>query len=223
MKETILSSKVSPFAEEVAKRLLDIGAIQFNLNTPFTWVSGIKSPVYCDNRKVTSDVEVRKFVVDSFVSLIKKDFPGTQIIAGVATGGMALGALIADRLNLPFIYVRQAPKEHGLKRQVEGAYEKGAKVVLIEDHISTGGSSFNAVQGLRNEELDMLALLSIMTYGFKKAQDLFSENDVNHISLCDLDTAIRVAGSEGKISPEEKKSILEFKANPNGWGSTRKK
>lgn len=215
MKDTILSSKVSSFAEGIAKRLLNLGAIQFNTEKPFTWVSGIKSPVYCDNRKISSDIKVRAYVVDAFVNVIKKEFPSVEIIAGVATGGIPMGILIADRMNLPFIYVRQAPKGHGLMRQVEGAYNAGDKLVLIEDHISTGGSSLNAIIGLRNEELDMLSLLSIMTYGFKKAEFLFHDNDVNHMSLCDLDTIVKVAESEGKITQQEKESILEFKANPD--------
>ena len=221
MNAITMSTKVSPFAKEVAQQLLSLGAIEFKVKETVTWASGIVSPLYCDNRKINSNVGVRNFMVEAFIKTIENFYPDVEVIAGVATGGMPLGVLIADRMNLPFIYVRQAPKGHGLKRQVEGDYSPGAKVVLIEDHVSTGGSSLKAVEGLRDAELNMLGLISIMTYAFKKAEFLFYDNDVKYLSLCDLDTIVDVAFREGKITKQDKDSILAFRDNPESWDKTR--
>lgn len=204
---------------EIANDLLNIGAVQLNMNSPFTWVSGIKSPIYCDNRKVSSNVKVRQNVIKAFVNVIKHNFSEVEIIAGVATGGIPFGALIADKMNLPFIYVRQAPKEHGLMKQVEGYYKKGQKVVVIEDHISTGGSSLKAINGLRNVSLEILGLISIMTYDFKSAIELFKNENINHISLCSLDIIAEVARENNKITDEEVKSLIHFRDNPKNWKS----
>ncbi|MDZ4758285.1 MAG: orotate phosphoribosyltransferase [Bacteroidota bacterium] len=217
------STKISKDAISVAETLLDIDSIQLKVSDPFTWVSGIESPIYCDNRRVNSYVEVRNKLVSCFVDLIREKFPQVEVIAGVATGGIPLGVLIADRMELPFIYARQAPKEHGLKRQVEGDYTDGQKVVLIEDHISTGGSSLIAINAIRAVNLNLLGLVSIMTYNFKAAKDQFAENNVNFYSLCDLETILDVSIKRGSITEEEKNSILEFKANPSTWGTNRKK
>ncbi len=217
-----LLTEILPSSKLVAQDLLNLRAVQFNVKEPFTWVSGIKSPVYCDNRVVISDVEVRKKVLASFIQLINEQFKDVQIIAGVATGGIPMGVLIADRMNLPFVYVRQAPKEHGLKRQVEGSYTSGSNVVVIEDHISTGSSSFKAIHGLRNEGLNVLGLVSIMTYGFKASVDLFNSEMVRHYSLCDLDTMLEVALENNLINSNEKESILAFRDSPDKWaGSLR--
>ncbi len=207
--------------KEIAKDLLKLGAIQFNVQHPFTWVSGISSPVYCDNRIVNSNVEVRTKVVNAFVNLITNTFPNVELIAGVATGGIPMGVLIADRLKLPFIYVRQAPKEHGLMKQVEGQFSPGSKTVVIEDHISTGGSSFNAIQGLRKENLDLLALISLMTYRFEAATNLFTQENINYYSLCDLDAVIEVALTEGSTTDDDKEAILEFRKFPETWAASR--
>lgn len=214
MGSTILDKDI---ARIVAHELLSISAVQLNVEKPFTWVSGIKSPVYCDNRKVNSFVETRNMVVNSFVKLIKAHFSEVEIIAGVATGGISIGALIAGRMDLPFIYVRQAPKDHGLMRQVEGDYKPGSKVVLIEDHVSTGTSSLNAVKGLLDENLNMLALISIMTYNFKKAIDLFAINNIRHVSLSDLDTILDQAIDENKLTIKQVESILSFRDDPSSW------
>jgi orotate phosphoribosyltransferase len=205
------NSKTAISSRRVADDLLTLDAVQFNVQSPFTWVSGIKSPVYCDNRKVISDVVIRNRMVEAFIEIINEHFPNVEVIAGVATGGMPMGTLIADRLELPFIYVRQEAKEHGLKRQVEGAYKAGDKVILIEDHISTGSSSLKAVEGLRKEGLDVIALISIMTYGFKKASSLFESNKIEQWSLCDLETIIDVCLTTNRISQAEADTILEFK------------
>lgn len=209
--------QISSSSKEIAKNLLDIGAIQINVKTPFTWVSGIKSPIYCDNRKINSNVEVRKNAVNAFISIIEKHFHEVKIIAGVATGGIPLGVLIADRMNLPFIYVRQEQKKYGLMKQVEGDCKVGDKVVLIEDLISTGSSSLKAVRGLRNAELNLLGLISIMTYNFDKAIDLFKKENVNHFSLCDLDTILEVALDRGSINSIDRDSILSFRSSPETW------
>lgn len=211
------TSHISHYAKEVADVLLKLGAIRFDVKQTFTWASGIKSPVYCDNRLINSDVDARNFMVNIFVKVIKQHFPNVEIIAGVATGGIPLGVLIADRMTLPFIYVRQEKKGHGLEKQVEGAFKENDKVVLIEDHISTGGSSAKAVQGLRDAGLNMLALVSVMTYGFAKATYTFKENDIDFMSLCDLHTILEVAHESGMLNIEDRKTISLFRENPNHW------
>ncbi len=204
-------------AERVAEVLLDISAIQLNVDQPFTWVSGIKSPVYCDNRKICSYVESRGIIVDAFVELIKAEYSQVETIAGVATGGIPLGILVADRLGLPFIYVRQKPKEHGLKKQVEGDYQEGSKVVLIEDHVSTGGSSYKAIEGILNCNMELLSLISIMTYNFSKSIDLFKEKKITYHSLSDLDIVLDVAKEKNLISDVDRKSVLTFRDDPQAW------
>jgi orotate phosphoribosyltransferase len=158
-------------------------------------------------------------VVKAFVEIIQGKFPQVEKIAGIVTGGVPFGVLIADRLNLPFIYVRQKSKEHGLQKQVEGSYNAAEKVVLIEDHISTGGSSLNAVHGVREAGLDILGLVSIMTYGFEIASNNFKQENVAHFSICDLDTVLDVAGQLKVISDPEKQSILVFRQDPHRWAA----
>jgi orotate phosphoribosyltransferase len=205
------STNLSTSKEVIAENLLQLTAIKLNVQKPFTWASGIKAPIYCDNRIVNSDVRVRNIVINAFVEMIKANCPSVEIIAGVATGGIPFGALIADRMELPFIYVRQEAKEHGLMKQIEGIVTPGARVVLIEDHISTGGSSMKAVKPLMDEKLDLLGLFSIMTYGFPKAGRLFQDAGVNYFSLSDLDTVVEVALAQGIINKAEKDKVLEFR------------
>ena len=154
-------------AKKVAEYLLQIKAIKLQPSNPFTWASGWKSPIYCDNRKTLSYPVVRSFIRDSFATIVKDLYPGAELIAGVATGAIAHGALTADKLGLPFIYVRSGAKEHGLGNQIEGYFEKGQKVVVIEDLISTGGSSLNAVRALREAGCEVLGMVAIFTYGFQ--------------------------------------------------------
>lgn len=201
----------SSHSQEIANSLLEIGSIQINVESPFTWVSGIQSPIYCDNRKINSFVSVRTQVVNAFVEIVRNNFREVEVIAGVATGGIPFGVLVADRLGLPFIYVRQEPKEYGLLRQVEGDFSKGQKVVLIEDHISTGKSSIKAVQGIRNAGLDLICLLSILTYGFEKAESRFNEDGITHTSICDLDLLLNVALKKGVISKNQMENIIQFR------------
>lgn len=212
--------QVSSSARLVAKELLHIECVQFNLEDPFIWVSGVKSPVYCDNRKINSFVSTRNIILDAFVKLISEEYPDVEVIAGVATGGIPMGVLIADKMNLPFIYVRQEPKKHGLMKQVEGDYQEGNKVVLIEDHVSTGGSSLKAINGLRKENLDLLGIISIMTYGFDSSINLFKENHIDHYSLCDLESILELAHDLGIITSSDKSKIQNFKKNPSSWLET---
>ena len=158
-------------ALKVAEFLLQIEAIKLSPENPFTWASGLRSPIYCDNRKTLSFPEVRAFVRDSFVTSIRKSFPNTEVIAGVATGGIAIGALVAEAMNLPFIYVRSEAKKHGLGNQVEGVLKAGQRVMVIEDLISTGSSSLTAVEVLRQTQADVIGMAAIFTYGFAKASE----------------------------------------------------
>lgn len=196
---------------QIANFLLNIKAVKINVKEPFTWTSGIKSPIYCDCRIVNSYVDARDAVISKFTDLINKDFPNVDLIAGIASGGISYGALIADRLKKPFIYVRERKKEHGLMKQVEGEYNDYNTVVLIEDHISTGGSSINAIKAIRDRNLKVAGLLSIMTYSFKEAKNKFEEANVKQESLCDLDTILNVALSEGRITSDDVKTILDFR------------
>jgi orotate phosphoribosyltransferase len=198
----------------IAKYLLEIQAVRINVQNPFTWVSGIKSPIYCDNRIINSKVKVRDAVVGEFSNIILDNFiENTDIIAGVATGGIPYGVLVADRLKLPFIYVREKRKEHGLMKRIEGEFKKGDRVVLIEDHISTGISSIKAIEALRDEEVEVICLISIMTYGFKEAEQAFKGQRVKHISICDLDTIIEVAKADNMITAQDAEIVLNFRDN----------
>lgn len=202
-------------SREIANFLLDIGAVKFNVSSPFTWTSGWKSPIYCDNRIINSKVEVRDAVVSKFSNLIGENYINDiDVIAGVATGGVSFGVLTADRLKMPFIYVRDKRKEHGLKNLIEGGHKSGQRVVLIEDHISTGLSSNKAIQGLRDEGLIVVSLVSIMTYGFKVAEDLFEKEGIEHASICDLDTILSVALERGILTQSDVSTILKFRESP---------
>jgi orotate phosphoribosyltransferase len=203
---------------EIANFLLDIKAFRINVNDPFVWTSGIKSPIYCDCRLINSYVSVRNVVINRFIDLITKNFLyKTDVIAGVASGGISYGAVIADRLKLPFIYVRERKKEHGLMKQIEGEYNEASKIILIEDHISTGGSSMNAIRAIKDAGLEIVCLLSIMTYGFKKAESNFNSEGVEHKSLCDLDTVLRVASQKEIVSARDRQEILQFREDPDAW------
>jgi orotate phosphoribosyltransferase len=196
----------------IANLLLDIKAVKINVNEPFLWTSGIKSPIYCDCRIINSHVLVRDVVIEKFTELIKNEFISTtDYIAGVASGGISYGALIADRLHLPFMYVRDKKKEHGLGKQIEGEYNAYNRVILIEDLISTGGSSLKAVQAVREADLIVECLLSIMTYNSKKADNSFAEANVKHYSLCNLDIIIEVALDRNDISHSDAETILKFR------------
>lgn len=207
-------------ALKVAEFLLQIEAIKLSPENPFTWASGLRSPIYCDNRKTLSFPEVRAFVRDSFVATIRESFPNTEVIAGVATGGIAIGALVAEVMNLPFIYVRSEAKKHGLGNQVEGVLKPGQRVMVIEDLISTGSSSLTAVEALREAKADVIGMAAIFTYGFAKASERFASANCAITTLSNYDTLLEQASNSSYITPQQKTALSNWKSNPEEW-STR--
>jgi orotate phosphoribosyltransferase len=205
-------------AKKTAEYLLQINAIKLQPSNPFTWASGWKSPIYCDNRKTLSFPEVRSYIRDSFAELVKVLYPDAGVIAGVATGAIAHGALVADKLGLPFIYVRSGAKEHGLGNQIEGFYEAGQKVVVIEDLISTGGSSLSTVKALREAGCNVLGMIAIFTYEFKKASDAFAaENCILH-TISNYSVLIETAVKSGYIGESEVETLRKWRVDPSTWG-----
>ncbi|MCH2234569.1 MAG: orotate phosphoribosyltransferase [Crocinitomicaceae bacterium] len=204
-------------ALKIADYLLQIKAVKLQPNDPFTWSSGWNSPIYCDNRKILSYPEIRTAVRLTFAEQIKNEFENVDVIAGVATGGIAIGALVAQELGLPFIYVRSSAKGHGLQNQVEGDFKAGDRVVVIEDLISTGGSSFKAVEALRNAEANVLGIAAIFTYGFQKSIDLFEENNCKLFTLSDYDHLIDQAAATNYVNDSQIESLKNWKLNPENW------
>lgn len=199
----------------IAHDLLSIGAVFLRPEQPFTWASGIKSPIYCDNRLTLSAPAVRTNVEEGLSGLVREYFPECEMLMGTSTAGIAHAAITATILGLPMGYVRGEAKTHGRTNRIEGRLEKGAKVVVIEDLISTGGSAIEVVEALREEGADVLGIVSIFTYGMKKGLErIAAAGTVNH-SLCDLDSLVDVAVEEGKIAPEWKGRILAFRDNPS--------
>jgi len=205
-------------ARKIAEYLLQIKAIKLQPSNPFTWASGWKSPIYCDNRKTLSYPAVRDYVAGSFVKLVRDKFSDAEVIAGVATGAIAHGALVADRLGLPFIYVRSGAKEHGLGNQIEGYFEKGQKVVVIEDLISTGGSSLSAVKALREAGCEVLGMVAIFTYEFRKASDAFETENCRLETLSGYSVLIDSALQAGYIGEKEVDTLKEWRTDPATWG-----
>jgi orotate phosphoribosyltransferase len=206
------------FSKKTAEYLLQIKAIKLQPSNPFTWASGWKSPIYCDNRKTLSFPEVRTYIRDSFAAVVNKLYPEAEMIAGVATGAIAHGALAADKLGLPFIYVRSGAKEHGLGNQIEGYYEKGQKVVVIEDLISTGGSSLSAVRALKEAGCEVLGMVAIFTYQFKKASDEFALENCKLETLCNYSVLTDIALTSGYISASEVETLKKWRVDPATWG-----
>lgn len=203
--------------KDVAQKLLQIKAIKFSPDIPFTWASGWKSPIYCDNRLILSYPFEREFIKSELCNAVFQTFPGTTLLAGVATAGIAWGAMVADQIKLPFIYARPKAKEHGLGNQIEGYYEKGAKVVVIEDLISTGKSSLQVIQALREAGLEILGLVSIFNYGFDIAKDIFSTAGVQVKSLTDYPALLDLAIESGLVGEEQQKILINWSANPSIW------
>jgi len=199
----------------LAKKLLQINAIKLNPTNYFTWASGIKSPIYCDNRQTLAFPEVRNLICEGFTDLIRGKYPQAEYIAGVATGAIAHGMLVADRLNLPYIYVRPKPKDHGLGNQIEGLIEKGKKVVVVEDLISTGGSSLKAVEALREAEFSVLGLVAIFTYGFDLAKAAFEQSKCECSVLTNYETLLSVAVKNGNIKNSEVEQLTEWRKSVN--------
>lgn len=202
----------------IASKLLEVGAVKLSVDQPFTWASGWHSPIYCDNRKVLSFPFVRDFVKSEICDVIFESFPEADLIAGVATAGIPWGAMAADQLKLPYIYVRSKPKNHGLGNQIEGAFEKGQKTVVMEDLISTGKSSLEAVEALRAQGLDVIAVVSIFNYGFQTAVDAFAEAKVPFISLTNYNALIDLAVENGTVPEAAKETLNAWRHNPSEWG-----
>jgi orotate phosphoribosyltransferase len=201
----------------VAEKLLQINAIKLSLDKPFTWASGWKSPIYCDNRKILSFPFIRDFIKSEMCNVIFESFAEADLLAGVATAGIPWGAMAADQLKLPYIYVRPKPKEHGLGNQIEGFYEKGMKAVVIEDLISTGKSSLEVINVLIKSGLQVHGLVSIFNYGFKEADEGFKQANITYKSLTDYDTLIALAIEKGIVSANEEKTLLDWRENPANW------
>lgn len=206
-------------SKKIADYLLQIKAIKLQPANPFTWASGWKSPIYCDNRTTLSHPEVRNAIRDFFSEKIKELYPGAEVIAGVATGAIAHGMLVADKLGLPFIYVRSGAKGHGLGNQVEGHYEPGQKVVVIEDLISTGGSSLNAVEALRGAGCEVLGMMAIFTYGFEKAENSFSSAACRVDTLSNYNVLVERAVETGYVSGKELETLKEWRVDPASWNA----
>jgi orotate phosphoribosyltransferase len=200
-----------------AEKLLQVGAVKLNPSQPFTWASGWKSPIYCDNRKVLSHPYIRDYIKSELCNIVFEKFGEAQLIAGVATAGIAWGALIADQLKLPFIYVRPKPKEHGLGNQIEGEYEKGSKTVIIEDLISTGKSSLQVAEVLINSGLVINGMVSIFNYGFNEAVQAFSDKTIEVFSLTNYPTLLEVAQKKGLIQEEQQEILLKWRQDPAIW------
>jgi orotate phosphoribosyltransferase len=203
---------------EVTKKLLDIDTIKIQPLSPFTWASGWKSPIYCDNRKILSFPETRSFIRDKFVEIIQNKYPNAEVIAGVATGAIAHAVLVADKLGLPFIYVRSKPKEHGLENLIEGDLKPGQKVVVIEDLVSTGESSLKAAEAVNNFGGEVIGMLSIFTYNFDVAKEKFKKANIELTPLSRYQVLIDTALEAGEISKDQIETLMEWRKDPANWG-----
>ena len=201
----------------VAEKLLQVGAVKLSPNEPFTWASGWKSPIYCDNRKVLSFPYVRDFIKSEMCNVIFEKFDGADMLAGVATAGIPWGAMAADQLKLPYIYVRPKPKEHGLGNQIEGAYATSNKILVIEDLISTGKSSLQVVDVLRNAGLEVVGMVSIFNYGFDIADEAFKKAGVPFISLTNYASLIELAVEKGDVDANTQDMLMEWRNSPSTW------
>ena len=201
----------------VAEKLLRIKAVKLQPRNPFTWASGWKSPIYCDNRKTLSYPAIRNYIKVELVRTIINLYPDVEVIAGVATGAIAQGALVADELGLPFIYVRSSPKDHGLENLIEGDLKPKQKVVIIEDLISTGGSSLKAVEAIRKDGSEVLGMVAIFTYGFPEAEQKFKAAKVKLTTLCSYDAVLNEALSTKYIAEADIETLKEWRVNPSQW------
>jgi len=207
-----------PLAALVARLLLQINAIKVQPSNPFTWASGWKSPIYCDNRKILSFPEARRFVRDRFYEVISARFPDAEVIAGVATGAIAHGVLVAEKMGLPFIYVRSEAKNHGLENLIEGVLEKGQKVVVVEDLVSTGNSSLKAAMAVKSQGGNVLGMAAIFTYEFDKAALQFADSGIDLITLSCYSALIEEALAQGTITEHELHLLKQWRLNPSEWG-----
>ncbi len=205
-------------AAEVAKKLLEVEAVKLSPAAPFKWASGWNSPIYCDNRYTLSFPSVRTYIKDQMAAAIKANFPGAEAVAGVATAGIPQGALLAEVLELPFIYVRPKPKDHGMQNLIEGKVTKGQKVVVIEDLISTGGSSLKAVEALKDAGFEVLGMVAIFTYGFPVADENFDKAGVKLVCLSNYNALIPTAEKLGYVKQDQLTSLASWRENPAEWG-----
>lgn len=204
-------------AKEIALKLLQINAIRLSPEDPFTWASGWKSPIYCDNRVSLSFPKIRSEIRDEIVKAVKESFETPDAIAGVATAGIPQGALVADALELPFLYVRSSPKDHGLGNQIEGRLDKGQRVVVIEDLISTGGSSLKAIKSLRDAGAEVLGIIAIFSYGFPVADENFKAEKVLAVALSNYSALLEAAFEKGMITADEQEVLKEWRRSPDTW------
>ena len=200
--------------KKIARALLGIRAVFLRPEEPFTWASGIKSPIYCDNRLILTAPEVRDMVETAMAETVRREFPGAEVLMGTATAGIAHAAIAAHLLGLPMGYVRSGAKDHGRRNQIEGRLEPGQKTVVVEDLISTGGSVIDAVETLRAAGAEVLGVVSIFTYGLRKGQERLEAAGIRNVSLSNLDLVVEAAGEEGYIRPEDVEKILAFRADP---------
>ena len=215
----ILSPMISnkDIAKKTAKQLLKVKAVSIRPENPFIWASGWQSPIYCDNRVLLSYPEIRTNIKDFFCTIIKEKFPDAELIAGVATGAIAMGVLVAEALDLPFVYVRPQPKGHGRNNQVEGHLQKGQKTVVIEDLISTGKSSMNAVEALKNEQANILGMVAIFTYDFTQSKTLFKDKNIELFTLSDYNLLLEQAKTERYITNQHIDNLKQWRINPEDW------
>ena len=206
------------FREQTAEILLKLEAIKLSPNNPFTWASGWKSPIYCDNRIILSDSSSRNLIADNFVKIIKDKYKDTELIAGVATGAIGIGILVAQKLDLPFIYVRPEAKKHGRKNQIEGKISQNQKVIVIEDLISTGMSSLNAVKALKYSKLNVLGMIAIFTYGFEISKRNFENDKIDLDTLCDYSILLKKALETEYISEDNLETLSVWNKDPENWG-----
>ncbi len=207
--------------QTVADRLLQVGAVKLNPTQPFTWASGWKSPIYCDNRKVLSFPYDRDFIKSELCSVIFEMFPDIDGIAGVATAGISWGVMAADQLKLPFIYVRPKPKEHGLSNQLEGEMPKGSRVLVVEDLISTGKSSLQVCDVLKASGIEVAGMVSIFTYGFELASQAFEQAGIRLVSLTNYTALLELSLKQGKIDEKELEVLAEWRKDPANWSGMR--
>ena len=206
------------YKSQTAELLLKLKAIKLNPNDPFIWTSGWKSPIYCDNRILLSDPKSRNIIANYFSEIIKNKYDDVEVIAGVATGAIGIGILVAQKLNLPFIYVRPEAKKHGRKNQIEGKISENQKIVVIEDLISTGKSSLNAVKALRESNLEVMGMVAIFTYGFDKSIENFEKDKVNLSTLSDYNELIKKAIDIKYISEKDSDTLKKWNEDPENWG-----
>ncbi len=202
---------------KVAELLLQIKAIKLDVENPFKWASGIMSPIYCDNRITLSYPIVRTYIRQEFVKIIQEEYSSADVIAGVATGGIAQGALVAQDLDLPFVYVRSSKKGHGLENNIEGKIEEGQSVIVLEDLVSTGGSSLNAVKALREAKCNVKGMVAIFSYGLGKALDAFKKENCMLYTLSDYEHLIKVAKDTAYIKPDDFNILMKWRENPSKW------